>query len=146
VEPSLQTFRSQIQFHVFRKPSIHPRLPARPQRNAPFAGLRSINRASTAPPNWFVISDPSLSMLTTVLCSAALCACELQLNDLLEKQYGSADFGSHGCPWECGLRLLYLRGAETGPNGRGAQVASPESHMMFVRHHTKVQGVSKSTL
>lgn len=43
----------------------------------------------------------------------------VSLSDLLEKQYGSADFGSHGCPWECGLRLLYLRGAETGPNGQG---------------------------
>lgn len=39
-------------------PPTHPRLPARLQRKAPFAGLRSINRASTAPSNWFVISKP----------------------------------------------------------------------------------------
>lgn len=41
-------------------------------------GCALINRASTAPPNWFVISDPSVSVLTTVLCSAALCARGLQ--------------------------------------------------------------------
>lgn len=28
--------------------------------------------------------------------------------------------GSHGCPWECGLQLLHLRGAESVPvKGRG---------------------------
>lgn len=35
------------------------------------------------------------------------------------ESYGSADFGSHGCPWECGLQLLHLRGAETVPKGQG---------------------------
>lgn len=42
-------------------------------------------------------------------------------SDLFRKRDNSADFGSHGCPWECGLRLLHLRGAETGPNGRGGE-------------------------
>lgn len=67
-----------------KSPPPPPRLPARLQHNAPLAGLRSINRASTAPSNWFVISDPhptapptSLSVLTTVLCSAAFCVCGL---------------------------------------------------------------------
>ncbi|CAJ1052197.1 hypothetical protein L3Q82_019796 [Xyrichtys novacula] len=58
--------------HPPPQPFSHPRLPARLQRNAPLAGLRSINRASTAPPNWFVISDPSLSLFLSLFLSLSI--------------------------------------------------------------------------
>lgn len=45
--------------------------------------------------------------------------CNLCLSLTWTEGYGSADFGSHGCPWECGLQLLHLRGAETVPKGQG---------------------------
>lgn len=45
--------------------------------------------------------------------------CNLCLSLTWTESYGSADFGSHGCPWECGLQLLHLRGAETVPKGQG---------------------------
>lgn len=45
--------------------------------------------------------------------------CNLCLSVTWTESHGSADFGSHGCPWECGLQLLHLRGAETVPKGQG---------------------------